>query len=383
MQILALITDAYGGHGGISRFNRDLLGALDATDLVSRVTVLPRRVDGPVEGVPGKVVQLPVIRTPLLYSLHALQLAHSMPARSAIFCGHIRMAPLAEAIARLTGSKVWLQLHGIEAWAIPRPMVRYAAEQASLVTAVSRYTRQRMLAAWWTKDPARVRVLPNTVSPVYVPGPRSAHVLARHGLAGRKVILTVSRLGVTEREKGHDCVIAALPRIAASIPDVAYLMVGRADDRARLERVAQRFGVADRVSFAGEVADGELADYYRAADVFAMPSTKEGFGIVFLEAAACGLPVVAGNRDGSVDALAEGALGALIDPENIDEISAAVVAGIRGGRRDNAAIVARFSQASFRGNVARLVKDLDSIVQAHRAPGRSSPLRAWGLESVK
>ena len=94
----------------------------------------------------------------------------------------------------------------------------------------------------------------------------------------------------------------------------AYLVVGDGDDRQRLEELAQTTGVAHAMQFAGHVPHRELPDYFRLADVFVMPSTGEGFGIAFLEAAASGLPVIGGNRDGSVDALADGTIGTLVDP---------------------------------------------------------------------
>ena len=119
------------------------------------------------------------------------------------------------------------------------------------------------------------------------------------------MLLTVSRLAASERYKGHDRVISVLPRVLERSPDVAYLVVGDGDDRQRLEEMAQKAGVAHAMRFAGHVPHQELPDYFRLADVFVMPSTGEGFGIVFLEAAASGLPVIGGNRDGSVDALAE------------------------------------------------------------------------------
>ena len=93
-------------------------------------------------------------------------------------------------------------------------------------------------------------------------------------------------------------------------------MLFRSDDRARLESLARVNGMADRVIFTGFIRPEELCAHYNLCDVFALPSTGEGFGIVYLEALACGKPVLAGNRDGSVDALADGRFGALIDPES-------------------------------------------------------------------
>ena len=100
------------------------------------------------------------------------------------------------------------------------------------------------------------------------------------------------------------------------MPNAIYLIAGAGDDKQRLEHLAAERGLAGRVVFTGHVPADELPSYYALADVFAMPSTGEGFGIVFLEAAACGLPVIAGNADGSVDALGEGQIGCLVDPRH-------------------------------------------------------------------
>jgi glycosyltransferase involved in cell wall biosynthesis len=203
-----------------------------------------------------------------------------------------------------------------------------------------------------------VRVLPNTVAATLAPRTPRSDLIARHGLAGRRVILTVGRLSASERYKGHDRLIAALPSIVAKLPDTAYLIVGSGDDQPRLERLARDEGVADRVVFAGQVPEAELADYFSLAHVFAMPSTGEGFGIVFLEAAACGLPVIGGSHDGSVDALAEGRIGRLVNPHSRAEIEAAVVDALEGRHLPIAADVRRFSFSHFASNVDELVRTL-------------------------
>src|SRR5207247_1514684 len=112
-------------------------------------------------------------------------------------------------------------------------------------------------------------------------------------------------------------------------PETIYLIVGDGDDRQRLEALASEFAVQDKVRFAGPVADEELADYYRLADVLVMPSTGEGFGIVFLEAMACAINVIGGNQDGSIDPLVDGAVGSAIDPEDSDELVSAISAALR------------------------------------------------------
>ena len=115
-----------------------------------------------------------------------------------------------------------------------------------------------------------------------------------------------------ERYKGHDRVIQALPQLVAAGHDVIYVVVGEGDDVGRLEALAVETGVADRVRFVGAVNRETLVDVYRAADLFVMPSTGEGFGIAFLEAMACGTPAVGLAIAGANDALADGELGAAV-----------------------------------------------------------------------
>jgi len=310
VNILFLATEAYGAPGGIAQANRDLAAALAAAPGVDGVTVLVRSGSAGA-GVPSGVAQRAPRSSRAAYALAALREARRRP--SLVLCGHANMATLGSWAAARAGVPLWTHTHGIEVWRRPGSSIRAAIEGSRLVTAVSRFTRGKLLE-WSRIAPERVKVLPDTVREGFSPGPKAAHVLARHGLEGKKVILTVGRFSAAERYKGHDRVIRVLPRLAAAGHDVAYLVVGDGDDRARLECIARESGAAERVTFAGAVKETELPDYYRAADAFAMPSVGEGFGIVFLEAAATGLPVVAGNRDGSVDALREGALGRLVDP---------------------------------------------------------------------
>ena len=341
--ILALLAHA-AGEGGIARFNHDLLLALRALPEVRRVDAVSR--DGP--GAPSGRVG---------YVLRCVRAAMAGGPYDAVFCGHLHLAPLAAALARLTGARLWLQLHGIEAWQRPGALRAAAARQAARVTAVSRYTRARFLD--WSGVPAdRVELLPNTVDERFSPGPRPAALARRLGVEGCRVLLTVARIGRGDRHKGHDKVLAALARLAARRPELAYVIVGNGDDRPRLEAIAREHGIAGRVHFAGQVSDSELPDYYRLADVFVMPSTKEGFGIVFLEAAASGLPVIGGDRDGSADALADGAIGAMVDPDDAAALDRAIEQALDGPRPD-AARVAPFRVEAFRQRVAALVRGLD------------------------
>jgi phosphatidylinositol alpha-1,6-mannosyltransferase len=357
VKLLALVSDAFGGHGGIARYNRDLMTALVA-DTRTQIVVLPR--DGhadPATVPPGLQQREP--RGRFGFVAAALWSAWRDGPFDAVFCGHLNLVPAAALVAACFRLPLWLQLHGAEAWD-PLPRIwRAAAERASLVTAVSRHTRHRFLGRIRI-EPWRLRVLPNTVDVRFTPGAKPEHVLDRIGLRGKTVLLTVGRLDANEQGKGHDRVIRALPQLAASRPDIVYMIVGDGTDQDRLAALARAQGVADRVVFTGAVSDAKLPDYYRAADLFVLPSVQEGFGIVLLEAAASGLPIVAAKAGGSIDALADGALGRLVDPDSQTELVAAIEKMLNAPARD-AALLGRYGAAAFGERAALLLRELDEI----------------------
>ena len=323
LRVLALVTDAFGGHGGIAQYNRDFLSALAACEEVREVIVLPRAAPNVPGMLPSHLRQLDPVQGRFAYSFAALRRARTEGPIDVVFCGHLYMATLAAVLAKLLRARLWVQVHGTDAWQELSSLRRRSVETAALVTSVSRYTRRRLLE-WVDIDPARVKVLPVTIDPRFRPGPKPASLLQRYSAIGKKVIVTVSRLASSEQYKGHDRVIRALPSILARYPDALYLVAGDGDDRPRLEALAADLGLSEKVRFVGLVASEELPDYFRVADVFVMPSTGEGFGIVFLEAMASGIPVIGGNRDGSLDALADGVLGLAVDPENEEELVSAI-----------------------------------------------------------
>ena len=358
MNLLALLTDGIGaGGGGIARYNRDLVTALSVSSRVSGVVLLPRFADAGAP-VPAKVQQLAPCPDRSKWAARAIALS-ARQRFDAVLCGHLNAVPLAAAIACIRRIPLWVQVHGIEAWERPGVLHRRGLARAALITSVSRCTRARLLD-WADVSPHRVRILPNTVDAAFTPRPRPVKLVARYGLEGRQVILTVGRLSALERYKGHDRVIAALPGILTRVPDAAYLIVGSGDDQTRLAQLAEAAGVASRVVFAGQVPDAELADHFALAHVFAMPSTGEGFGIAYLEAAASGLPVIAGNADGSVDALADGRIGRLVDPLSVPEVEAAIVDALQGRHPAPQAAeeARRFAFPRFAAHVDMLVASL-------------------------
>jgi glycosyltransferase involved in cell wall biosynthesis len=239
---------------------------------------------------------------------------------------HLNFTPAGYWLKRFTGVPYWTVAHGIEAWDIKSPKLIRALQNANRILAVSHYTRDRLLKEQ-DLDPEKVVLLPNTFdSDRFQISSKPNYLLKRHLLNPKQpIILTVARLATGERYKGYDQILQALPKIRQQIPDVHYVLVGKGSDRPRIEQMIAQLGLQDCVTLAGFIPDAELCDYYNLCDVFAMPSKCEGFGIVYLEALACGKPTLGGNQDGAVDALCQGDLGALVDPDNINQIAQTLV----------------------------------------------------------
>ena len=343
------MTDAFGGHGGIAQYNRDFLTALAVSGAVSSITVLPRHAPERIAARAG-IAQKRARPGRLAYSAMSLLTAFRRPI-DVVFCGHLYIAPLARLIARLKGAKLIVQMHGIEAWPCPGRLRRAAVEAADLVLCVSRYTRASV-AGWAAIAPERVVVVPDTVADGFTPGD-GREMRAALGFEGKRVLLTVGRLASGERYKGHDRVIAAIPDLVRWGHDVIYLIIGQGDDRARLEELVREAGVADRVRFIGAVGAQCLAEAYRMADLFLMPSTGEGFGIAFLEAMASGTPALGLAVGGAPDALADGELGTAVSAE---QNLPAAIARLLAAPKPNPgalsqAVRARFGPAAFRARV--------------------------------
>lgn len=354
VRILALVTDAFGGYGGIAEYNRQFLTALSQVSFVEEIVVLPRHGQAKQETLPSRVRQLPAAFNKAAYAFSAVNLAVKNGPFDLVFCGHIAHSALAAVIARQRKLSLWLQLHGIDAWSCPHPVNRWGAEQSDLVTAVSRYTKRRVLE-WASIRPERVRVLSNTVSDRYEPGPKSAQLIDQYGLQGKRILLTVSRISIHDRYKGHHRVVAVLPDLLREHPDLVYVIAGDGDGRERLERLAVERGVRDSVKFIGRVSDDHLVDLYRSVDVFVMPSTKEGFGIVFLEAMGSGAQVVGGNEDGSMDPLRDGVAGHAVSCDNRVELIEAIRSAL-ANPRNNLHHVDIFRFPAFSRHCANLLK---------------------------
>lgn len=248
-----------------------------------------------------------------------------------IICGHINFSPLALQIFNLLKIPYWVIVHGIDAWDIKEASKISALKAAEKILSVSEYTSNHILIDQ-ENSLENIHILSNTFNASqFIIQSKPQYLLDRYQLdKNQHIILTVARLAGGDRYKGYDQIIQSLPIIRQQIPNIHYLLVGKGNDRDRVEAIIDSTNVRDCVTLTGFVSDEELGDHYNLCDVFAMPSKGEGFGIVYLEALACGKPTIGGNQDGAIDALCHGKLGALVDPDDIQKLAETIISILQG-----------------------------------------------------
>jgi phosphatidylinositol alpha-1,6-mannosyltransferase len=241
---------------------------------------------------------------------------------------------LAPVMREAGAQRIIATTHGHEiGWAkVPgtRQLLRRIAGDVDVITYLGDYTRARLAAAIGSDAEKLLRLAPGVDTDLFNPKADGSGRRAELGWADRPVIVCVSRL---MPRKGQDVLVRALPEIRRQVGDVGLLLVGGGPARSRVEALAKEYDVTEHVHVTGSVPFDQLPSWYRAGNVFAMPCRErlngldvEGLGMVFLEAAACGLPVVAGRSGGSTDALIDGETGVLVDGNQPEAVANATVA---------------------------------------------------------
>jgi phosphatidylinositol alpha-1,6-mannosyltransferase len=283
--------------------------------------------------------------------LNAAALAHALRYRPDVtLSAHIVASPGAAAIRRALGARTMQYFHAEEIGAKPR-LAAFAAAHADASIAVSAYTAELVAATGAPVD--RVTVIANGTDLPEGPAPAADE---------RPTILTIAR--IEERYKGHDTMVRSLALVLAKVPDAQWVVIGDGSLRPGLEQLARSYGVADSIRFLGAVSDEQRDAWLARAQLLAMPSrlpaggfAGEGFGIVYLEAAAHGKPVVAGNVGGAPDAVIDGETGLLVDPQDPLAVAEAIVRLLSDrelARRLGAAGRARAEQLSWPHVVERV-----------------------------
>lgn len=300
--------------GGIQQYNRDLLKALN--DLGENIKIVELE----------KSFLLAKIKFAALVIFKAINLRPDI-----ILCSHINFSPICFFLKKIFNFDYFIFTYGIEVWNMKSDFKIKALKNAKIAITVSKFTAQKLKEqAIELRD--KIFLLPNAINAEqFYPREKPLNLLSKYKLFNNnKIILTVARLSDSEKYKGYDNIIKAMPSIIKEIPDARYLIVGSGDDLERIKKLISDLKLKDYVVLTGSIPlteniPGDLMDYYNLSDVFVMPSKGEGFGFVFLEALACGKPVIAGNVAGATDAILNGKLGILINPDNINEISNVII----------------------------------------------------------
>jgi len=311
--------------GGAERVARDVINAFVAARHDVRgisaygkpgfVGSAPAAVFG-MNSLPQRIVRRVLGIQPTVRDLGNRFSRHLSRGTDLIVCCHVSTLLVALEAARDRRIPVILIGHGIEVWRDWSPDVETAIRQCARVVGVSTYTAESLRRRLGDAVPVDV-ISPGVDLSRFIVTPLADR-------SDRPLLLTVSRLDAAERYKGHELVLEALPAIRSRFPGVQYAIVGRGNDAHRLKDLALHHGVAACTRFYESCDDVQLADLYREADLFVMPSRTgrspdgswagEGFGIVYAEAAACGRPSIAAHEGGQVDIVKDRETGRLVAP---------------------------------------------------------------------
>jgi glycosyltransferase involved in cell wall biosynthesis len=332
MRTLLISPELFRGEGGIARIMRcylralgenaspgDRIDALVLNDAPTADARLDRYATSALAGVVG------CGRGKIKFFRQFFQLARRA---DQVVCGHLHQLPLVWAIACLRPRlRYFLVAHGIEVWRPFSFLEARALRGAHRILCVSEYTRRQLLRFCPALEPDRLLVVPNTLDPYFEVGTEPAR---QNTVAGPN-ILSVSRLTAADSYKGIDTLIEALPGIRHVFPLAQLRIVGGGDDLPRLRELAARLHAANCVHFTGSIDDEALRREYAACDLFALPSRREGFGLVYLEAMTFGKSCLAARAGGAPEVVND-RIGALADYGNIPEITAAVLDLVRHPR---------------------------------------------------
>ncbi len=332
--ILFLYASAFSTTGGLEKFNRAFCKALSDLNFTRDIKAA---ILSAYDGIPdrkyvtGDIYYLGFSKGKIKFTLISLLKVYQF---EQMILGHINLAIIA-LLSKLLfpGKKLTIITHGIEVWS--KPSLPWHKKKALMVAdeilSVSNFTKQKLISLHGI-DPEKIKVFHNAIDPYFkAPNVESlekpAYLLNRYGLKPQdKIMLTITRYNSHEKFKGYDLVLKAMAEMVETVPGIKYIMAGKCggQEKQRLDTLIAQLDITHLVTFTGFIPEEEITDHYLLADTYIMPSKKEGFGIVFIEAAACGLHVIAGNKDGSTDALLDGKLGSLIDPDNEGEIQEAL-----------------------------------------------------------
>lgn len=299
----------------------------------------------------------------------ALEVLYKGFSADVVVLSHINLLIFAKLIKKINPkTRIVLMAHGIEVWrGLPNWKKKFLTKCE--IWAVSRFTAEKMSKKYHLplQD---IKILNNCLDPYFeIPTvfEKSVPLLLKYKLQETQpFIYTLARLSSSEQYKGYDQVVKSMVEVIKVLPNAHYILAGKADaiEQKRLLDLINSLQLSEHVTLAGYLADEEVQTHYTTADIFAMPSTGEGFGISFIEAAVCGCSAIGGNIDGSTDALLDGKIGRLINPTNEQELAKAIldqlsiVKNAKSAQQLQDTCLAHFSFHRYQSKVAQLLDHL-------------------------
>jgi len=325
-KILFLMLTAFSSMGGIEKFNRAFMKALLQLSFVKPFFAGLHDQKTDERYVPQQLFQ-PYHGKQLLFVLQNILRSFQ---QDELILGHINLAVIGVVFKFFKPfKKLTVICHGIEVFEPQTGLKKKVLQRADALLAVSNFTKEQLINVQQISS-KKISIFPNTLDPYFeLPSrfSKPGYLNKRYGIQeGDNILFTLTRLNSNEGYKGYDKVIRVLPKLLQQGIQVKYILAGKADaaEEQRMKALIRELRLEQHVMMPGYIADEEVTDHYLLSDVFVMPSKGEGFGIVYLEALACGLPVIAGNKDGSTEALQFGALGTLINPDDTNELYTAI-----------------------------------------------------------
>ena len=363
--ILLLSLQTFSNHGGVAQVSKNLCSTLSAIckDQHKELKCLSLY-----DGLPDeKYIQPARFKGFKHCRIKFLaQVLNDQRKATTIVLTHVNLLPIAWIIRKLNRKVSFILIaHGVEIWRELSGWEKRFLKEEATIWAVSAFTKS-VIEKIQDLPPDRIQVLHNSLDPHFrIPSSliKPVYLLKRYGLRNQKILLSITRMSCHDRLKGYDRVITAMPYLISKQPELHYLLCGSQDkeEKARLQRLITELNMGKHISLIDYLPAKELTDHYLLGDTFVLPSTKEGFGIAFIEAASCGCYLISGDQDGSRAALLNGRLGSMIDPHNRQALQKSILKSLHPKLRENAKTrqalcIAHFSADEYQRRILQLLK---------------------------
>ena len=289
--------------GGIEKYNSDFISAIELSG--SKIKVIQRKAGG--------------LRNKIIFSFQFINsiLTYSP---SHIVCAHLHFSPLALLAYKVFRINYSLSLYGIEAIEINNRVYKSALVEAKKIIVISQYTKKLINSQFNFLDNKYFMLISSVNEKVNNLFEDTSYLKKKYGFGDLPIVLTISRQSTTE-EKGQHRVLISFKEVLKKFPNAKYVIAGPGSDNRVVEALDSLSNIKESVVNLGLVSDEQRTELYNLCDVFVLPSKNEGFGIVFIEALACGAQVIASNGYGCKEGLLNGALGSVVDPDDTEQLA--------------------------------------------------------------